>query len=260
MKKFLGVVLLVLLLAGCAGVEPAPTEPSETVFTAPETVAITEPPTEPATQAPTEPPAEVPEETEDPNLMEVLPAPEPEDRDLVLVTEYISIARVELAYATEENFTGQVIYDFHDAYLRYGTVKKLMSVCQELAEQGLGILIWDGFRPVYAQAALWEVCPNRRYVSHPVTGTRAHCRGSAIDLTLVDLESGEKLRMPTGFDDFSALADRNYSDCDPEAAANAKILENAMKRQGFIPYSGEWWHFSDPVSYPVEENFMPPVG
>ena len=187
------------------------------------------------------------------------PVPEPADGELVRVLDYIPSVRQQLAYATRDNFTGQRIYDFTDAYLRYGTIKKLKAAAEELAEQGLGILIWDGFRPVSAQAMLWEAWPDPAYVSHPVTGTRAHCRGNAVDMTLVDLETGEKLEMPTEFDDFSGKADRDYSDCSEKAAANARILEEVMKKHGFKPYSAEWWHFTDTVSYPVDEYFDPLV-
>ena len=252
MKKNLWIFLLCLLLAGCGKTEPPMTEPPETLPAVTETVAVTLPPTEAPTEEPTQPPVVAP--------TELGTVPEPEDSELVRVADYIPLAREELAYATEENFTGQQIYGFYDAYLRYGTVKKLFGVCEELEAQGLGILIWDGFRPVSAQAALWEICPDPQYVSHPVTGNRAHCRGNAVDLTLIDLETGEKLPMPTGFDDFSALADRDYSDCPPEAAANAALLEEVMERHGFKGYSGEWWHFTDTDSYPVAEDFEPPVG
>ena len=247
-KKVILILLLCALLAGCAAEEPVqrelPAEPSAVTETAVSTDAPTEPETEPPVTAPTEPAL----------------LPEPEDDELVRVIDYIPTAWEDLAYATEENFTGRKIYDFYNAYLRYGTVKKLAAVCEELEGQGMGILIWDGFRPVSAQAALWEICPDPAFVSHPVTGTRAHCRGNAVDLTLIDLETGEKLPMPTGFDDFSDLADRDYSDCTPEAAVNAKLLEDVMTRHGFKPYQAEWWHFTDTDSYEVAEDFEPPVG
>jgi D-alanyl-D-alanine dipeptidase len=240
----------VLLLCGCG--KPEQPEPPETeTVTEAITEAVSEAPTEAATAVPTEPPTELPE-TE--------PTEPPEDDELVRVRDFIPGIREELAYATEDNFTGERIYDFYNAYLRYGTVKKLAAVCKELESMGLGILIWDGFRPVSAQAALWEICPVPRYVSHPVTGTRAHCRGNAVDLTLFDLETGEKLLMPTGFDDFSALADRDYSDCSEEAAENARLLECIMEKHGFKPYRAEWWHYTDTDSYEVEEKFQPPVG
>lgn len=216
-----------------------------------ETVAATTPPTEISTEAPTEIPTEIATEA---------PTEPPADDALVRIEDFIPGIREELAYATQNNFTNQKIYDFYDAYLRYGTVKKLSAVCEELEQQGLGILIWDGFRPVSAQAALWEAYPDPLFVSHPVTGTRTHCRGNAVDLTLVDLTTGEKLPMPTDFDVFSDLADRDYSDCDPEVAENARLLETVMEKHGFKPFWAEWWHFTDMDSYPVDETFEPPVG
>lgn len=184
------------------------------------------------------------------------PTEPPEDEALVLVADYIPDIQVELKYATADNFTGQVIYDFQQVYLRYGTVKKLMAVQTSLAEAGLGLKIWDGYRPVSAQYQLWEVCPDPTYVANPETGYSNHSRGSAVDVTLVD-SSGTELTMPTGFDDFSALADRDYSDCPEEAAENALLLQTIMEKYGFQGYFGEWWHFADSVEYPVEEDFQP---
>lgn len=205
----------------------------------------------------TEPVTEPTEEQTEPTTQPTEPVVEPEDGDFVRVIDYIPQIRQALAYATEDNFTGQVIYEFTDAYLRYGTVEKLAQVSEELEEQGLGLLIWDGYRPVYAQAKLFEVCPDPTYVSPPGVGNQNHCRGRAVDLTLVDLQTGEELGMPTGFDDFTACADRDYSDVSPEAAANAELLEDVMERHGFKGYSGEWWHYNDTDAYPIEEVFDP---
>ena len=231
----------------------------ESVFTegsgATEEPVFTEEPTD--TEGPID--TEEPTDTEEPIDTEVPeePLPTPEDDELVKVQDYIPTIVQELRYRTVNNFTGKIIYDFDDAYLRYGTVKKLAKACEELAKHGLGIKIWDAFRPVQAQAALWEICPDPNFVSHPKTGTRAHCKGSAVDITLIDLETGQELPMPSGFDEFSAQGDRDYSDCSQEAAKNAKLLEDIMKDCGFKPYSKEWWHFSDTDSYPVEESFVP---
>lgn len=181
---------------------------------------------------------------------------EPADDDFVRILDYIPTARQELRYATEDNFTGTVIYHFQDAYLRYGTVKKLMLVSADLEEMGLYLKIWDGFRPVSAQFTLWEVCPDAAYVANPNTGYSSHSRGNTVDLTLVDAD-GTELSMPTGFDDFSAKADRNYADCTEEERNHATILELIMEKHGFSGYAGEWWHYSDTTSYPVEEQFAP---
>lgn len=181
---------------------------------------------------------------------------EPNDEDFVKIIDYIPTAVVDLKYATEDNFTGQVIYSFNDAWLRYGTVKKLMLVADELDERGLYLKIWDGFRPISAQFTLWDVYPDATYVANPNTGFSSHSRGNTVDLTLVD-SNGYELLMPTEFDDFSSKANRNYDDCDEDAASNALILENLMKKHGFEAYYNEWWHYSDINSYDTERNFDP---
>lgn len=182
----------------------------------------------------------------------------PVDKDvLVNVKNYMPSIYVDLKYATDDNFTGQEIYKFTDAYLRYGTVEKLRKVQDALKEQGFSLKIWDAFRPVSAQFALWEVCSNSIYVANPKQGYSAHSRGNTIDVTLVD-EQGKEIVMPTKFDDFSRKADRDYSDCEKEAREHALLLEKIMHENGFKGYAGEWWHFTDTDSYPVEQNFEPP--
>ena len=189
-------------------------------------------------------------------FVETMPVIEPQDADFVRIIDYIPTAVIDLRYAIENNFTGEVIYDFQDAWLRYGTVKKLMLVAKELEKQGLYLKIWDGFRPISAQFKLWDVYPDATFVANPNTGFSSHSRGNTIDVTLVDA-NGYELLMPTEFDDFSALANRSYNDCDPDAASNAILLENLMKKHGFEPYYNEWWHYSDTTSYEAEEMFDP---
>ena len=195
-------------------------------------------------------------ETEAQETEPSLPSKEPADSAFVSVKDYIPDIVLELKYATRDNFTGQEIYDFEDCYLRYGTVKKLLAVQSALAEQGMGLKIWDGFRPVSAQYALWEVCPDPTYVANPETGYSSHSRGNTVDVTIVDA-AGREVMMPTGFDDFSALADRDYSDCGSEEAEHARMLQVLMEASGFSGYFGEWWHFFDTVEYDVETVFDP---
>lgn len=245
--------LFVLTLSACTFPEEQDTEPGFTIQFREPTVEPTIPETgmetfvtEPATA-----PTELPEET--------YPPREPDDADFVRIIDYIPTARVELAYATVNNFTGYRIYDFTDSYLRYGTIKKLMKVSEELADQGIGLIIWDGFRPAAAQAKLWEICPDPTFVSHPVTGKRTHCRGNTVDISLYDLETGEDLPVPTGYDNFTAYADRDYSDCSKDATENARLLEQTMEKYGFTPYFAEWWHFADTKDYPIDEFFNPAI-
>ena len=215
-----------------------------------------------------EPLASIPEETNSENVAQlpatndgtylglIKPYVGQQDADFVCVTDYIPTIEVELKYATEDNISGTVIYDFTSVYLRCGTVKKLEKVQQELLAQGLRLKIWDGFRPVAAQFALWAAYPNATYVANPNNGYSSHSRGNAVDVTLVNLD-GTELEMPTGFDDFSSKSDRDYSDCSEDARKNALLLENVMKEYGFKPYEAEWWHFTDVDSYPVEKSFTP---
>lgn len=180
---------------------------------------------------------------------EITTEKEPEDYEYVLVNKYIPDIYVELMYATDNNFTGVRIYDFTDAYLRYGTVKKLAQVQKELKQQGYSLKIWDAYRPFEAQQKLWEVYPDPNYVANPANGMKKHNLGGTVDITMVAAD-GSIIPMPTEFDDFSLKADRNYSDIDNEEAVNnVMILQNAMENNGFTGYQGEWWDYSDTVEY-----------
>lgn len=180
---------------------------------------------------------------------EITTEKEPEDDEYVLVNKYIPDIYVELMYATDNNFTGVRIYGFTDAYLRYGTVKKLANVQKELKEQGYRLKIWDAYRPFEAQQKLWEVYPDPNYVANPANGMKKHNLGGTVDITMVAAD-GSIIPMPTEFDDFSLKADRNYSDIDNEEAVNnVMILQNAMENNGFTGYQGEWWDYSDTVEY-----------
>ena len=182
--------------------------------------------------------------------------PDRDPDDFVKVRDYIPDLVVELKYATANNFTGLVVYDFTEVYLRYSTVLKLMEVQAELREQGLRLKVWDAFRPLEAQEKLWAAKPDPTYVSNPWSGTNSHSRGNTLDVTLVDAE-GKELEMPTGFDDFTSYADRDYSDCTDAAAKNATLLQEIMEKHGFTGLQSEWWHFSENTNYDIEKIFDP---
>lgn len=182
--------------------------------------------------------------------------PKRSDSDFVRVKDYIPDIVIELKYARNANFTGSVVYDFTDVYLRYGTVLKLMKVQDELRQHGLLLKIWDGFRPLDAQQKLWDAKPDPMYVSNPKTGTNSHSRGNTIDVTLVDAQ-GREVEMPSGFDEFSDFGDRDYSDCTHAAAENAQLLQDIMEKHGFKGLQTEWWHYTDTADYPIEQVFDP---
>ena len=241
---FAFILLFSLMLTGCS--YPTPTEPSN-IIPSPTSVK-----SEPTTAAPdTEPEQETQEYATKPQEK-----PEPLDTDFVKVIDYIPDIAIDLRYATCNNFTGQTVYDFQEPWLRYGTVKKLIKVQARLAKHGFRLKIWDAFRPTAAQFRLWEICPDSTYVANPYSGFSSHSRGNTVDITIID-QYGNEVEMPTGFDDFSKKADRDFSDCTAESAKNAAYLEEIMIECGFSGYYGEWWHYTDTTSYPVEQNFNP---
>ena len=253
MRKYWTSMILAgsLLLASCSLQQAVENAPEESL-----------PPTQ-ATEATviTEPSEETHPATETPGIAIIPPVvteKEPADTDMVRVRDYIPDIIVQLRYATADNFTGKVIYTFEDAYLRYGTVKKLAAVQAYLIEYGYSLKIWDAYRPLYGQQALWDAYPDDAYVSRPGTGVQAHCRGHAVDITLVDLQ-GNDVSMPSDLDDFTTLGDKDYTDCSETAAYNATLLDSAMTAGGFKGYQKEWWHYVDLVNYSVEDLFDPAV-
>lgn len=150
--------------------------------------------------------------------------------------------RFDLRYATPDNFTKATLYPVAKAYLHRNTANALVQVQHDLAEQGLGLKIFDAYRPLSVQKEMWDLIHDARYVSNPAINAGRHTRGTAIDLTLVDRD-GEELPMPTPFDDFTERAHRGARGIPAEAARNAKLLETTMVKHGFIPYPFEWWHF-----------------
>ena len=179
----------------------------------------------------------------------------PDDGDLVLVKDHIDGIPEELKYAVADNFTGKVIYNYNDAYLRYSTVKKLKEAQKIFREKGLGLKIWDAYRTVEAQRVMWEAYPDDDFVADPNKGFSNHNRGTAVDVTLIDVK-GNELNMPTGFDDFEAMGKYDYNDeKNKEQTENANMLNEVMIKCGFRRSTTEWWHFNDTIKHPVVEDF-----
>jgi zinc D-Ala-D-Ala dipeptidase len=149
----------------------------------------------------------------------------------------------EVRYATVYNFTGRTLYPFPAVYVLQEVADAIQAVQAELAPEGFGLKIYDGYRPLSVQTLMWKTVPDERYVSDPTKSKGKHTRGTAVDVTLVD-RYGNELVMPTPFDDFTTRAHRLSSDrWTPEQRANSLKLEAIMKKHGFIPFPFEWWHF-----------------
>ncbi|MFM1795002.1 MAG: hypothetical protein RL642_1387 [Bacteroidota bacterium] len=152
--------------------------------------------------------------------------------------------RYDLKYATTNNFTGVQLYPSNttDTYLRKEPAEALAKVATTLAGMGLGITVWDAYRPHHVTVKFWELIKDERYVAHPAKGS-GHNRGIAIDMTLYDLKTGANLEMPTGFDDFSEIAHHGFEGISAKQKQNRELLKAVMEKNGFIPFQTEWWHF-----------------
>lgn len=150
--------------------------------------------------------------------------------------------RIDIRYATPNNFMHTTLYPVARAFLRAPAAAALHAVQQELAPLGLGLKVFDGYRPYSITERMWEPIRNPDFVADPAKGSR-HNRGAAVDLTLVDLATGEELAMPTPYDDFTPRARQDFNDLPAEAIANRAKLRDAMTRHGFVPLPSEWWHF-----------------
>ncbi|MCR4438649.1 MAG: D-alanyl-D-alanine dipeptidase [bacterium] len=171
--------------------------------------------------------------------------------DLVDIRSLDSTIVVDLKYATADNFVGDTLYAANVCFLRQATAERLVRVQRRLRQAGLGVKVYDCYRPLSVQWRMWELVPDTRYVADPRKGSR-HNRGAAVDLTLVD-SSGQELLMPSAFDDFTERASRSFTGASPEALRHRALLEEAMTAEGFLPLPSEWWHFDDPEwqRYPV---------
>ncbi len=160
---------------------------------------------------------------------------------LVEITRSEFDVEIELAYATDQNFTGVPIYRRNTCFLHPDTAKLLSHVIKLASSIGLRLKILDGFRPTEAQWALWTHTPNSRFVADPRRGS-PHSRGAAVDLTLLD-SSGMELDMGTEFDEFSNLAHHGSQEISPIAQRNRALLLGLMTMSGFDYYQLEWWHY-----------------
>ena len=153
----------------------------------------------------------------------------------------------ELRYASKHNFTGKRMYprNTHTTFLRLKPAIALAKVAEDLKEKGLGIKIWDAYRPYGTTVRFWKLIHDERFVANPSKGS-GHNRGTAVDLTLVDLKTGKELDMPTPFDDFSTAAFHGAINIDTMKIRNRVLLKNTMEKFGFLPLETEWWHYSWP--------------
>lgn len=158
----------------------------------------------------------------------------------------------DLRYSTEDNFVKQPLYPRSTSvtFLRLPAANALTNVQKELAEKGIGLKIFDAYRPYSVTVKFWELIKDERYVANPAKGS-GHNRGLAIDLTIVDLKTGKELDMGTGFDNFTDTAHHTFTALPQSVLQNRKILKEVMLKHGFKLFETEWWHYS----WPNDRNY-----
>ncbi len=164
------------------------------------------------------------------------------EKELIDLEKFIPNIVLDIRYATANNFTKEKIYNLAKAYSRKPVAEALKKAQADLNQQGLGIKIFDAYRPYSATVKFYEVYHDTTYVASPYRGSR-HNRGCAIDMTLIDLKTGKELPMPTEYDSFRKEAWSTATVSDPVIKKNRDLIISVMSKHGFKVNSSEWWHF-----------------
>jgi len=174
--------------------------------------------------------------------------------DLVELTTLDSTIKLEIRYATANNFLGTRVYDQARAFMQRPAAEALVKANEALHPLGYGLLIHDAYRPWYVTKIFWDATPDslRWMVANPAEGSK-HNRGAAVDLTLYELVSGKPVQMPSTYDESTDRAYANYPGGTALERWNRELLRRAMEHEGFAVNPQEWWHFDykDWKSYPI---------
>jgi zinc D-Ala-D-Ala dipeptidase len=174
--------------------------------------------------------------------------------DLVELVTLDPTIKLDIRYATTNNFLSTPIYSQARAFMQRPAAEAVVRASAELHKLGYGLLIHDAYRPWYVTKMFWDATPadKHQFVADPSTGSR-HNRGCAVDLTLYDLKTGRAVEMPSLYDEMSERAYPNYKGGTPEQTRLRELLKADMEKQGFTVYEFEWWHFDykDFAKYPI---------
>ena len=174
--------------------------------------------------------------------------------DLVELVKLDSSIKLDIRYAGTNNFLGKPVYPEARAFLQRPAAEALVAAHKDLAKDGYGLLIHDGYRPWGITKLFWDMTSGiqREFVANPATGSK-HNRGCAVDLTMYDLALGTAVEMPGGYDEMTPRSYPDYTGGPPEARAKRDLLRRVMERHGFTVEPNEWWHFNykDWPQYPI---------
>src|SRR6202046_2638362 len=174
--------------------------------------------------------------------------------DLVELVKLDPTIKLDVRYATTNNFLGTPVYTQARAFLQQAAADALLRAHRELQAQGYGLIIHDGYRPWYVTKIFWDATPDDKkiFVADPAAGSK-HNRGCAVDLSLYDLKTGREVKMPSGYDEMTDRAFADSAGGPPEERARRALLRQAMEKQDFKVNPKEWWQFDykDWNLYPI---------
>jgi D-alanyl-D-alanine dipeptidase len=174
-------------------------------------------------------------------------APQEKDKreaDLIELVKLDKTIKLDIRYARTDNFVGRAVYTEPRAFLQKPAAEAVVRVHRQLKKLGLGLMIFDGYRPWSVTKLFWEVTPEdkRKFVANPAIGSR-HNRGCAVDLSVYDLKTKKPVDMPSDFDEFTERASPDYQDASEIQTKNRDLLRKMMEAEGFTVNKNEWWHF-----------------
>ena len=174
--------------------------------------------------------------------------------DLVELTSLDPTLRLDIRYATADNFLSTPVYEEARAFLQRPAAEALVRAHRSLAAEGYGLLIHDAYRPWWVTKLFWDATPKdkRDFVADPAKGSR-HNRACAVDLTLYRLSDDRAVEMPSLYDEMTERSRPRYGGGTPEQRERRDLLRSAMEKEGFTAFESEWWHFDyrDWREYPI---------
>jgi len=164
--------------------------------------------------------------------------------DLVELIKFVPNIKLDIRYATANNFTHRPVYTEARAFLQRPAAAALVKAAQALKPMGYGLLVFDGYRPWSVTKIFWDITPdsNKRFVANPKTGSR-HNRGCAVDLSLYDLKTGKEIQMTGAYDEMTERSYPTYTGGTAQQRKIRDLLRSVMEAQGFKVNEFEWWHF-----------------
>lgn len=165
------------------------------------------------------------------------------NKSFVRIADYVPGIVLDIKYATTQNVFYTKLYDKPYALTRLSVAKALRAVQQELKQYGMGLKIYDAYRPYRITCQMWDLMPDSIYMGLPWKGSQ-HNRGIALDLTLIDLQTKKDIRMPTPYDALIYPSNPGFMGLPDGVIKNRQLLITTMTKHGFAVDSAEWWHFN----------------